>query len=323
MHSILNLEYISDYSKKYCALTLENAFRDKKTITGPDLLHVTDIPQINYFIVKNLFRAWQREIDKVRSPYFNYDDPEVQKMLKQLMNQLSNHISVDKENFQPLLLNAIQNCIILVLSPYDYFHKEVDNQSDPIQVDDLKKMEKYIKINAHFYKAFINKVYLESQSEITRDKAFEILDYIINSLEDTPEEPERYIDKFNQTLSMDTGKLYNEEHTENSPEPSDHSVTNEEKPEPTDTVSNNRKGSIHKIESIRKNISINQRYMFVNELFGEDSNAFNIALTQLDEMGTKKDAMNLIDRQLSKEYQWDRDSEIVMEFLDIVERKFL
>jgi hypothetical protein len=79
MHSILNLEYLSDYSKRYTEIILEKAYADKEALTGSDLLHVTGVPQINYFIVKNLFRAWQKEIDKVRSPYFNYEDPQVQK----------------------------------------------------------------------------------------------------------------------------------------------------------------------------------------------------------------------------------------------------
>ena len=47
---------------------------------------------MNLFVVRELFKAWKEETKKLKSPYFNYESPEVKEALETLMDKLSNNI---------------------------------------------------------------------------------------------------------------------------------------------------------------------------------------------------------------------------------------
>ncbi len=328
MYNGLNLNYISDYSKKFAGLIESEAYASKDKLSGNDLMKVTKVEQINYFLLKNLFVNWQQDWESLKSPYFDFDHPEVEKGLKDFMNKLSNHISVRKEHFTSLLINAIQNSIILAFSPYDYYFKEIQQIDDPIHVHKLKSVEKYIKINKHLYKAFLNKVYLDSQSEVSKEKALNVLNYIFETIEDTPEDYESFITQMSQVLPLNAEKIYEDSAEENNEE-----GIEEKKEAVGDLIENVRQkaevtnsseasAKLNKILNIRKSLGINQRYMFLKELFGNNSDDFEEALEKLESFESQHLAMNYLEEHFSKKYQWDMESEEVQEFYEVLERRF-
>lgn len=323
MYSGLNLNYISDYSKKLADLIESDVYSTKEKLGGDDLMKVTKVEQINYFLLKNLFVNWQQDWQRFKSPYFDFNHPEVDKSLKDFMNKLSNHISVKREHFAPLMINAIQNSIILAFSPYDYYFKEIEQIDDPIHVDRLKSVEKYIKINGHLYKAFLNKTYLDSQSEVSKQKALDVLNYIFETIEDIPEDYEGFVSQISKILPLDIEKIYKDGANATAIEKSEETIIYEKtENEEEEQKSSHSTPKLNKISNIRRSLGINQRYMFLRELFGNNSEDFEKALERLEGFDNQASARIYLEERFSVKYEWDMESEEVQEFYEVLERRF-
>lgn len=77
-----------------------------------------------------------------------------------------------------------------------------------------------------------------------------------------------------------------------------------------------------KTGSIRSAINLNQRFMFTNELFDGDSQAFNQALDQLDGFDSYKAAHAHCMQQYASRYKWDVNDEAAQEFFDILQNRY-
>ncbi len=78
-----------------------------------------------------------------------------------------------------------------------------------------------------------------------------------------------------------------------------------------------------KIEDLKSAVALNQRFLFSNELFNGNMEAFNRALNELNHLENMDEALRYIDLQLSKNYNWKKDSDTVGEFLALIERRFI
>ena len=68
--------------------------------------------------------------------------------------------------------------------------------------------------------------------------------------------------------------------------------------------------------------SLNDRYLYANELFNKDMNAFNEAVKSIDGCTSFDDAQNLFN-SLETEKEWDKENEHVIAFFALVERRFM
>src|SRR5215468_10505256 len=107
MDERLSLKAVDEYSEDFASKVAAAFFSNKERITGPEILKLCPVHQVNLFVIRELLRAWQHEGQKLRSPYFDYSAPEVKEELERFQNMLSNHILISKENFQPLLKKAV------------------------------------------------------------------------------------------------------------------------------------------------------------------------------------------------------------------------
>ncbi len=74
--------------------------------------------------------------------------------------------------------------------------------------------------------------------------------------------------------------------------------------------------------NIRNYISLNQRFMFIKELFGSDAAAFTAALNALDDCQNLREARQWVQGNLAPLPQWQPDSEAVQEFELVLEQRF-
>ncbi len=74
-----------------------------------------------------------------------------------------------------------------------------------------------------------------------------------------------------------------------------------------------------RIKNIRKHLSINQRFMFINALFQGDEQAFDRTLEHLETVSSSDEAISFLTHKYTN---WDESSEEVQEFLQIVHRRF-
>src|SRR6187402_1644375 len=101
MDERLSLKAVDDYSDDYSSKVTASFFADKERITGSEIRNLSAIQQVNLFVIRELLHAWKHEGQKLRSPFFDYANPEVADALTKFHNLLSNNISITKENFQP------------------------------------------------------------------------------------------------------------------------------------------------------------------------------------------------------------------------------
>lgn len=95
----------------------ESHYFNQDKITGNALNHFCDHEQINKFLLFQVYQVWQLQISRFKHPYFDFDQPEVNRLLGQLQNLLSRNISIKKDDFKPLLFKAVLNNLRLLTDP--------------------------------------------------------------------------------------------------------------------------------------------------------------------------------------------------------------
>ncbi len=73
------------------------------------------------------------------------------------------------------------------------------------------------------------------------------------------------------------------------------------------------------VSDISKAIGINERFLYIRELFNNDARKYEHAISVLNDSANFNEAYNYMIR----EYNWDMDSELVQGLLEIVRRKFI
>ncbi len=331
MESHINHSYITTYSRKLSEKLIHGFFVKKQTISGIELKDFTNIRQVNYFILLSLFESWKLEFNNLKSPYFNYDEAEVKEAARTFMNVLSRHIRIEKENLKPLLEEAIDKTLELVFSPYDFYIREIRNSpGKKLETTVIKELSRYIKINAHLLQAYIDELDTRQISSIPVKTAEDIFNGVCEQFRESPDEIEGFLAAFNELLPLNVDNIYeNSEAKSPQEETVPPKVTSDKKTQQIllDTLDVEKKEAIVEIhekmalDGIRKNITINQRFMFEKELFEGRKDEFERVITFLDSLTSRKEALGYIsDNYLKK--TWEADKEEVIEFLSILNKRF-
>jgi hypothetical protein len=77
------------------------------------------------------------------------------------------------------------------------------------------------------------------------------------------------------------------------------------------------------VSDLKAAIGLNQRFLFSNELFNGNMEAFNRAINELNHLESLNDAKRFMEIQLAPTYEWNNESEAVIEFNELVERRFM
>ena len=325
MDEKLSLKAVDDYSDDYSSKVTASFFASKERITGQDVLKLSAIQQVNLFVIRELLHAWKHEGQKLYSPYFDYGHPEVAESLAKFQNLLSNHISISRENFQPLLKKAVSKTIYLIVDPYDFFLDILDRQGGGfVRTEELRNEIKYLKINQPPLHKLLQRLEEKKLDQINDNEAFGLLDQILEEVNFTPEDIESYINQFSSVAPLSMDKLYEkkaervtvarkEETSAIVAKPKE--VASQAKKEPKSTVAD----TFHKIGRIKDNLTINQKFMFTKILFNGDFEIFTQAIDRLDSLDNLKQALNYLDQNYS---EWDKESEEYEEFLELLEKRF-
>ena len=75
------------------------------------------------------------------------------------------------------------------------------------------------------------------------------------------------------------------------------------------------------IKNLKSAIGINQKFLFMNDLFGGENKKFNTAINKINSFNTLPEAIAFIDSELSS--TWDKGHSSVLNFMDLVERRFM
>jgi len=77
-----------------------------------------------------------------------------------------------------------------------------------------------------------------------------------------------------------------------------------------------------RINDLRTSIGINQKFLFMNDLFEGENTVFNNAINRLNSCGNGDEAKTIL-FEYSLKYGWRNDSERVIQFFELIERRYL
>jgi hypothetical protein len=345
MDEKISLEAIAQYSDTYADTILKGFFSTKEKITGSEILSLCNIQQVNLFVVSELFKNWREENKKLRSPYFNYDHPEVKEAMENVMTLLSKNISIDRTHFTPLLKKAVNQTLLVVFDPYDFFSMIIAGQNNKLEVAPFREELKYLKVNKAPLERMLQKLEEKGVKEISGNEAFSILDQILEEVGFNPEDVEDYHEKFSAVVHLDANKFYVSKPVQEAPKvaATPLAVEKEKTVEAAKPVNKpnhiaqklpsindshtTRQGrpslvdNFQKIRKIKDSLTINQKFMFTKVLFHGDFELFSTAIDHLDKLESMKAALRYIEDEHAT--SWDHDSEEFHEFMELVEKRFV
>ncbi len=207
MQRKLNEDFIDSYCEKFATkVSTEFFVGSKKVISGREILSVTPSKQVNFFIIKLLFRYWQEETKKLESPFFNYKNEEVRQAMIQFMNVLSQHIEINQSKFETLLNHALKDTIYLAALPQAYVEIDLDSRGvETITDKAIEGTTKYLRI----YKKEIHQ-FLNDLKEATID---DVVDELPDEFEDfdTTETVEELCNDLSSILEITLEKIYSDD----------------------------------------------------------------------------------------------------------------
>jgi hypothetical protein len=159
---VIDKNTIQSYSNALADKLSNDFFQTKSEITGNEIVHITNIEQLNMFVLMNLFDRWKEDVLRFKSPYFNYESDEVAQAFKIFVNKASNNILIKKEFFRPILQKSIQDTLTYLIQPVDFI-KQYFNTPSYIKTSDIKEKEKFFKLYTSDIKAWISKLELKNE----------------------------------------------------------------------------------------------------------------------------------------------------------------
>lgn len=340
MDEKISLEAISRYGDAYAENVLNSFFHSRDKITGPEILSLCNVQQVNLFVIHELFKTWKKETSKLESSYFDYLNPEVKEALENLMSVLSKNIAIDRSYFAPLLKKAVSQALLVVFDPYDFYSLIITGEQNKLEVAPFKEEIKYLKVNKGPLEKMLQKLEEKGVTDISGNEAFSILDQILEEVSFNPDDVEGYIEKFSAIVPLDVSKFYTSKPAPAEAPPAKPRVEeavpraplkDAGKPRPSqtpasinDTLNDQKRPSLvanfQKIAKIKESLTINQKFMFTKVLFHGDFELFSQAIDHLDKMDTITSALRYIEDQHAG--TWDHESEEFHEFMELVEKRF-
>ena len=334
MESKLNYEAIDTYVKAYSSKLNANLFAEKEMITGDEIFQLS-VSQVGLFVLNKIYQSWAFEADKLKSPYFNYQSDAVHASMQKLMNVLSKNILVSKGDFEPMLTRAVHDTILLLISPYSYY--KILLEKDDTNIEVLQAMDRFVIINKGVLSNMIDK--LSSSAELINDSEA-LLNAVFSSLEDAPQNNDPELQKFAEIHPLIEEDFYlaeaEAEAEAEEPVIQTHEFDDEEDEEDLatentlndsfvgssyETVADKLKSS-QQVNTLKSMLSINQKFMFINDLFNDSQEDFNKVLDFLESCDTKEAAVSFINNNYLKHNIWNANAPQVKEFLGLLEKKF-
>lgn len=348
-----NPERAKTYAQRLSKKLSSAYFEENHSISGAEVLKFTPIKQLNLLVIRNLYEKWEEESQRVKSPYFNFEAEEVQKSFKDFKNILSRHIQMSKEVFTPLLQNSIVDLLQMHLDTANFFEKVLKN------LPDFRLTEEWLKQNGKYYTSFswvlaellerlqgmpvvyANQAIDWAEEIIAERKVIDSKDLdLLHSLEELTSlastENASFFDdlgdnsfeeipnqKVDQVFTPEPELVSVEVEKKNISLNDRHfgaSKTLNEQVLTTNTLSDSH--SKTRIGSIRSAISLNQRFLFINNLFGGDVQSFTLALDELEASASFDNAREKMLKKYRPKYNWDIASPEAEEFFDLLKRRF-
>ena len=358
----LHTAALREYAATFTQRVVTPFFATHEVATGPDLLELTPLRQTNLFLIWQLYDQWKTDAVAFESPYFDFAHQEVRQALEVLMNTASRHISVRQEHLSPLLVEATQQTLLLLLTPEVYFDQWLRALPGFVFTSEkAQQLTKYTAIHAGVARQLAERLQGQPSRSVYVNEA---LQWLLDCMKDTHllDDPATFLAQFSAVAPLDLVALGYQAPPPPAPtvpestsffdsvlapvvaKPTAEPVVSHPVPHPPISQSNDTPdesvngrfkvempaqeesktyGTIQvRLESLSKSIGVGQRYMFIGLLFGGDAEAYQRVLDRLDASVSLDEARELLFPDVARQYGWDLKSEPVVELLNLLKRRF-
>ncbi|NJN34635.1 MAG: hypothetical protein HC817_10645, partial [Saprospiraceae bacterium] len=77
-----------------------------------------------------------------------------------------------------------------------------------------------------------------------------------------------------------------------------------------------------RITNIRNAITLNQKFIFVGDLFAGDATMFQQAINEIEDAADYEVALSILKERYALKYDWDLNSMAAKDLFEIIERRF-
>jgi hypothetical protein len=202
----INTEALHHYVREFTQIVCDKLYADNSLITGEQLFVVTPVAQINLLLVSELYDKWKIETMALRSPFFDFEHERIKELLAQLVRALSEHISITRANFEPLLYDATYQTLRLLLDPKEYFSGVYKAQSDlSVKKTLIEQQQKYLRINAFIPQKIAET--MADESFVYATEAIEVTEKTIDQQPELLEDKEPWLSMFAEILPVPTTEI--------------------------------------------------------------------------------------------------------------------
>jgi len=77
-----------------------------------------------------------------------------------------------------------------------------------------------------------------------------------------------------------------------------------------------------KITSMKQAIGVNEKFLFIRELFNNETEAYQRCIDKIDTATSLAEATSILDSEYASKYSWDKEGNAYFHFTSLIERRF-
>ena len=78
-----------------------------------------------------------------------------------------------------------------------------------------------------------------------------------------------------------------------------------------------------KIATLKQAIGVNEKFLFIRELFGNEPEAYQYCIEKIDAATSLVEATSILDAEYAPRYSWNKEGNAYFHFISLVERRFV
>jgi DNA-binding ferritin-like protein (Dps family) len=204
-----------------------------------------------------------------------------------------------------------------------------------IRLFELVKLKKFIRINKGFLKELIDQWEIEKKEDLELNEFRDRINILSAQWHQQWEPTTDYALSFSKVVAIHTQSLWNKQNEVSSEEIIDDQLKsvnqrfakeivslNDSLQTERTTLADKLNKQVDKVENLKKGLNINQKFRFINDLYGGDTAEFNQVLDMVDQCNSYREAMEILDNNSSLRNQWDMKGQAFREFMEVVSKRF-
>lgn len=377
----LDAAAVRTYALAYAGCVCERAYATTTRLSGEQVLQCSSVQQVNLFVIRSLQQKWRETAQAFQSPYFDFSHADVQGALQAFMNVVSQHISLPRTALEPLLADATEQTLTLLMEPQAFLQHFIGNQpGNTLRPEALTALLKYVRLNRSPVEQLLSGLpapvplsqALQQVQDIFQEKPpLDSAGAVLSALQQAVPLPpnglwagqapgtQNFFDALdagsgdlptvNKILKQQDDPVRSDPTPPHAPpaavqppaaiplrqplkpaappqEPAGEPLTlndlHARRRDDTPVITLADRFRQKPIESLQSHISLNHKFIFINQLFHGDAVAYHRAVEEIDKADNFEAAEALMQSQYAEKYLWRMAPDEAEDFAAMVRRRF-